>query len=135
MSVCYILRCPTWRLSSLRQHGSARWYLMDEGVGGGVGVGWGEGGSSIPCTGMHRSAALGHPSSPYLLSFPSQHPLPPPWWSWLLLLVSLIIQKCERQHNRTLGVLPGEICVEAEWWSSANRWSIYVLYCTGCNIL
>ena len=31
---------------------------------------------------MHRSAALGHLSSPYLLSFPSQnppHPLPP-WW-------------------------------------------------------
>ena len=57
-----------WLLKSLGQLGPTRWYLMDGGMGGGEGgyKGGGGWGSSIPCTGMHRSDALGPP--PLLIS-------------------------------------------------------------------
>ena len=57
-----------WLLKSLGQLGPTRWYLMDGGMGGGEGgyKGGGGWGSSIPCTGMHRSGAQGPP--PLLIS-------------------------------------------------------------------
>ena len=61
--------------------------------------GWGAGGgSSIPCTGMHRSAALGSP--------PSLSPLTHLWWSQSLVRIM------EKDNKRSMFQSQSKLCHE-----------------------